>query len=78
MIKLENPINGRYYYLTIHRDLFNDYCLSVFRGGPLRSVRHIRCMVSRKLAKQEVRRLVALRLQRGYLLVSLNRKVSVI
>jgi hypothetical protein len=71
MIKFENKENGRYYYLSIERDLFDDYILCVLRGG-----RHHRRIVRQfvhvdnQAIQKEIQRLSRLRLQRGYTLVN--------
>lgn len=70
MIKFENQQNGRYYYLSVHKDLLNDWVLSVIRGGRhSRVVRHFGYGCRMALQK-ELDRLSKRRIKRGYTLVS--------
>lgn len=69
MLKFENPSNGRFYYMFMMRDLFNDLNLCIFYGG--RHSRFIRTIGynCRNTIREEMERLSKRRLKRGYLLV---------
>ncbi len=69
MIKFENHLNGRYYYLYLHKDLFDDLVLTVVRGGKFNRIvrnHYFRC---KKRALQEIERISRIREKRGYRLV---------
>lgn len=69
MIKFENKTNGRFYYLSIQKDLLNDIVLTIIRGGSnSRVVRNI-CYDSMESIMKELQRLMKRRLKRGYTLV---------
>ena len=71
MIKFENQENGRYFYIQVERDLFDELCLRVVRGGRhVRGISHIVTVGSRKTIRAEIKRLSRLRLQRGYTLIN--------
>ena len=68
MLKFEHP-NGRYYYIYVQQDFFNDIILSVMRGGRnQRITRNIlfNCPVA---IKKEIDRLSKKRIKRGYVLI---------
>ena len=68
MIKFENKTNGRYYYLSVEKDLFNDV-LVVVRGGINYSPRRrVVCHGYNEIYKH-VERLCKIRLTRGYTLI---------
>lgn len=74
LLKYENPINGRYYYIFVDKDILNDFVLTVIRGGTLRgvrsrTVRHFgyACRVA---LQKELDRLSKKRIARGYRLVN--------
>jgi len=71
MIKFENKENGRYYYLMIERDLFDDFVLRIIRGGiyARRSICQYKAL-SEDAIEKEIQRLSRIRLQRGYTLVN--------
>jgi hypothetical protein len=72
MLKFENPINGRYYYLDVQKDLINEHILVVMRGSKLNNHhRIIRISVGhcRASLRKEIDRLSKKRLKRGYLLI---------
>ncbi len=67
MIKFENPINGRFYYLKVHTDLLNHKVLTIIRGGKNISVtihKGFDCDIE---IDKEIHRLCLLRLKRGYI-----------
>lgn len=69
MIKFENKTNGRFYYLSIQKDILNDLVLTIVRGGKHHSViRNIgyHCMDA---ITNEIQRIIKRRLKRGYTLV---------
>lgn len=70
MIKFEHPTNGRYYYISVQKDLFNDMAIVVLRGG--RNHRIIRTfgICSREAIDAEIKRLCKRRLARGYTLIN--------
>jgi hypothetical protein len=68
MLKFENPINGRYYYLDVQRDLFNHRVLVVFRGGYRHTrIEHIFFADDGTLRTELLRR-TKRRIARGYVL----------
>lgn len=69
MIKLENAENGRYYYLEITEDLFNDHTLIIHRGGNNYHTRINRVFASLDNLIGEMNRLMKVRLRRGYELI---------
>jgi len=71
MLKFYNQTNGRYYYMSIERDLFDDYVLNVVRGGISKRI-HYNPFVHQDVEKVhgEIARLSRIRLQRGYTLVN--------
>jgi hypothetical protein len=70
MIKFENKENGRFYYMKIEKDLFNDIVVSIIRGGRHCSVNRLIYCNDEISASREIRRLSRVRLQRGYTLVN--------
>ena len=69
MIKFENPTNGRFYYLDVQRDIFNDLVLTVIRGGRYtRVVKHFGYNDPLAIQRQ-VDKISRQRLKRGYHLV---------
>lgn len=69
MLKFEHP-NGRFYYIQYYRDMFDDVCVMVIRGGyNQRVVRTISCGVDSEL-QATVNRITKKRLRRGYILLS--------
>ena len=69
MLKFENKSNGRYYYIYVQRDLFDDSVLCVLRGGKhSRIVRYVKhgCLSA---IQNEIERLSKKRKQRGYELI---------
>lgn len=66
MIKFENKENGRFYYMQIEKDLFNDIVICVIRGGANISVCRLIFCDNELGAKKEIDRLSRVRLQRGY------------
>lgn len=69
MIKFENKDNGRFYYLSLQKDILNDLVLTIIRGGKhSRIVRNIGYS-SLETITDEIHRLTKRRLKRGYTLV---------
>jgi hypothetical protein len=69
MIKFENKSNGRYYYLIINKDMFNEIVLTIIRGGNFnRVIRHYGFNCKTTILK-EISRISKLRMKRGYILV---------
>lgn len=69
MIKFENVNTLRYFYLITHKDLFDQWVLTIIRGGRHhRVVRHFgfNC---RTAIKKEIEKISKRRIQRGYTLV---------
>jgi len=69
MIKFENKMNGRFYYLIVTRDLVNDCVLLVIYGG--RNISRSRTILygDRISIRNEIDRLSKRRLKRGYVLI---------
>lgn len=70
MIKFENPVTRRYFYINVHKDALGDMCIHIIRGG-LYHVRHITLGYNcpDKINK-EIERLTKRRIARGYVQVS--------
>ena len=66
VIKFVNKENGRYYWLSINRDMLNGYNLTITRGGNRNNLVVMRSFHSQELCKQEMERLSKIRLRRGY------------
>lgn len=73
MLKFENTENGRFYYLSIQKDLLNDLVLCVNFGGSHsgRAISYHRIIHagSREDIQREIIRLSKKRLRRGYELI---------
>lgn len=70
MIKFENPNNGRFYYLTINKDMLNECVLRIVYGGKHSSrTRAILCD-NRNAICNEIDRLSKKRIARGYVLIT--------
>ncbi len=69
MLKFENHINGRFYYLQIKRDMLNDLVINIIFGG--RGVTRLRTIAcdSRLILHKEIEKISKTRLRRGYVLV---------
>ncbi len=70
MIKFENEKNGRFYYIDVDRDLFDELVIVVTRGGRFSSINKLIHCVDDVHCQAEINRLTRLRLQRGYTVVS--------
>lgn len=68
MIKFERD-DGRYYYMRIERDMFNDMVLFVIRGGIRHNISKRVCVGSIQAIMAKINELSVRRLQRGYTLV---------
>jgi len=70
MIKFENKTNGRFYYLSLHKDLLGDVGIRINYGGRhVCRVRFIACTSGLELQKQ-IEQLSKRRIKRGYSLVT--------
>ncbi len=73
MLKFENQTNGRFYYISIVKDMLNDCVIRIVYGGHrhrrISRERHIACDSQRDLLS-EIQRLSLRRLSRGYSLVT--------
>lgn len=69
MIKFENTITKRYYYLLAEKDLFDAYILIIMRGSRHRNIRLSLCFNSPDARQNEIDRLSKRRIRRGYTLV---------
>jgi hypothetical protein len=69
MTRFENPENGRFYYMLVQKDMFDDLVLVVIRGGLGRSLTRCVATGSPQFVDHEIDRLSKRRLQRGYILV---------
>lgn len=69
MLKFENPINGRFYYIELTRDIFNDRVISIFFGG--RGVSRNTLVYCRDgdESKKLLQKLIKRRYTRGYILI---------
>lgn len=66
MIKFENELNGRYYYLLMEKDFFNDFVLTIIRGGKYsRVVRHYGYNCLSDIIR-EIKKITLIRIKRGY------------
>lgn len=70
MIKFENKANGRFYYLVVQKDLFNDQVLRVIRGGRHHVVSRVVAIGDDKIIQKSIRNIQNVRLKRGYILIS--------
>jgi hypothetical protein len=70
MIKFENKSNGRFYYIAIERDLFDELGILVIRGGNRTSVRRFIYLGEQTLCQTEIERISKIRLARGYTLIN--------
>ena len=68
MIKFERN-DGRFYYMQVEKDLFNDLVLTVIRGGRHSSVRRSACVGHVQYIMAELVKLCKRRMQRGYCLI---------
>jgi hypothetical protein len=68
-IKFENKTNGRWYYIQIQRDIFNELGLYIRRGGRNASVGWLVFCGSYREVYSKIREITQRRLQRGYILV---------
>lgn len=68
MLKFENPVNGRYYYLDVQRDLFDQCVLVIFRGGYHRTRIDRIFFADDCTLRTELLRRTKRRLARGYVL----------
>lgn len=66
MVKLRNPINGRYYYLDTIVDLFKDTVLIIIRGGNKKNLIKCKAFTCQHTLQKEIDSLIKRRLQRGY------------
>ncbi len=70
MVKFENKSNGRFYYLLVHKDMLNEWVLTIIRGGiHSRCVRHFGYHCRIRIEK-EIQRISKKRLKNGYTLMS--------
>ena len=69
MIKFENRTNGRFYYISVKKDLFGDLCVHITRGGRNSSIGRLIFCGNGRMVREEIRRISKLRIQRGYTLV---------
>jgi hypothetical protein len=70
MIKFENKSNGRFYYLSVKKDMLNDDILHINYGGLSASRYRTICFASLCNMQKEIARISKIRLQRGYSLVT--------
>lgn len=69
MIKFENKSNGRYFYLSISRDIFDDLVLTVIRGGRYARVQRAYSHGDLPTITRKITTITKQRLKRGYTLV---------
>ncbi len=70
MIKFENQKNGRYYYISIQRDMTGADVLVVVRGGRGMRVSRIYGFDSPQARDKRIEALMRRRIRNGYSLVS--------
>jgi hypothetical protein len=69
MIKFENAANGRYYYLVVQKDIFDDWVLSVVRGSKSRHIVKHCAYKSFADIERQIAQISKIRLRRGYSLI---------
>ena len=69
MIKFENKLNGRFYYVEIKKDLFEDVVIHIRRGGRNALVERLIFCSDARAAREELRIIHKRRIERGYTLV---------
>jgi hypothetical protein len=72
MLRFENPVNGRFYYIIEQSDMFHQYCLIIYRGGTkfaCHSVCRRHGYESLEEKENALKKLIARRMSRGYILV---------
>ncbi len=70
MIKFENKVNGRFYYIFIEKDMVHDCVLRILYGGVNVSRARNLMYGDIQTLRQEIERLTKKRLSRGYSLVT--------
>lgn len=70
MIKFENKVNGRFYYMRVENDLFGHLTLHIIRGGNHSVRTQLVGYNSAEQIDKEIARLSKRRTQRGYTLIS--------
>ena len=61
-----NPINGRYYHLSLHKDLLGDWILSRYRGGRQKHLIIRKHVKDFEETAREISRFIKIRLRRNY------------
>lgn len=69
MLKFENKTNGRFYYLSIERDLLNDLILRIVRGGHSVSLCRTVSHLDPETMLKKIQEIIKKRIRRGYTLV---------
>lgn len=69
MIKFENKNNGRFYYLEVKKDLFDDLVIHITRGGRNSSINHLIFCPDTHSCELQINRITKTRLRRGYTLI---------
>lgn len=70
MLRFENHTNGRYYYISVEKDLFNELAVVVLRGGRNHRVIRTFGFCSREAIDAAIKRLCKRRIARGYILMN--------
>jgi len=69
MVKFENPTNGRFYYMYIEKDLFDDMALVIVRGNKHSIIIRNYDFNCRNKIMEEIVRISNIREKRGYVRV---------
>jgi len=69
MIKFENPVNGRYYYICIQKDLLNPI-VAIYKGGTQKKIRKIYAFECHETMSRFIADMVKRRLRNGYVQIS--------
>lgn len=69
MLKFENKLNGRFYYIEIKKDLFGDLVINTIRGGRNISLQRIIFCDNAGSIRDKIREISQRRISRGYTLI---------
>lgn len=70
MIKFENKSNGRFYYIEVKKDLFDELVIHITRGGRNHSVNYLIYCDNPCSCRSQIDRIKKIRLRRGYTLTN--------
>lgn len=69
MIKFFNEINKRYYFISVQKDLFDDWVLLVYRGGGRNHLIRTYGYANRSLLDERLNEMINKRIKRGYKII---------